>query len=184
MVLTFPDYEIIAGITNYFRVEFLKISFYLNLFVKMEFFRQKERIQVIKYIYLLKKKKKLKRRRRLRLGHISSRSWKVKSNRQSKHVRRSSREEKGKQGGRTRSTPRTKGEYKNVIEALNPLREQDPAVAPVIELFKVNLEQVASLIQKRKHSELSDSVFNVTGEDGIVNDVVMAKSVVEHEQIR
>ena len=70
MVLTFPDYEIIAGImnnfadyekiagiTNYFGVEFLKISFYLNLFVKMEFFRQKERIQVIKYIYLLKKKK-------------------------------------------------------------------------------------------------------------------------------
>ena len=89
MVLTFPNYEIIAGITNnfvdyekiagitnYFGVEFLKISFYLNLFVKMEFFRQKERIQVIKYIYLLKKKKKLKRRRRrrrrLRLGHISS----------------------------------------------------------------------------------------------------------------
>ena len=70
MVLTFLDYEIIAGITNnfvdyekiaritnYFGVEFLKISFYLNLFVKMEFFRQKERIQVIKYIYLLKKKK-------------------------------------------------------------------------------------------------------------------------------
>ena len=62
MVLTFLDYEIIAGITNnfadykkiaritnYFGVEFLKISFYLNLFVKMEFFRQKERIQVIKY---------------------------------------------------------------------------------------------------------------------------------------
>ena len=82
MVLTFPDYKIIAGITNnfvdyekiagitnYFGVEFLKISFYLNLFVKMEFFRQKERIQVIKYIYLLKKKKKLKWR--LRLGHIS-----------------------------------------------------------------------------------------------------------------
>ena len=72
MVLTFPDYEIIAGITNnfadyekiagitnYFGVEFLKISFYLNLFVKMVF-RQKERIQVIKYIYLLKKKKKIK----------------------------------------------------------------------------------------------------------------------------
>ena len=70
MVLTFPDYEIITGITNnfadykkiaritnYFGVEFLKLSFYLNLFVKMEFFRQKERIQVIKYIYLLKKKK-------------------------------------------------------------------------------------------------------------------------------
>ena len=84
MVLTFPDYEIIAGITNnfadyekitgitnYFGVEFLKISFYLNLFVKMEFFRQKEIIQVIKYIYLLKKKI-LKRRQRLRLGHISS----------------------------------------------------------------------------------------------------------------
>ena len=85
MVLTFPDYEIIAGITNnfadyekiaritnYFGVEFLKISFYLNLFVKMEFFRQKERIQVIKYIYLLKKKKlKRRQRRRLRLGHIS-----------------------------------------------------------------------------------------------------------------
>ena len=53
----FADYEKIAGITNYFGVEFLKISFYLNLFVKMEFFRQKERIQVIKYIYLLKKKK-------------------------------------------------------------------------------------------------------------------------------
>ena len=82
MVLTFPDYKIIAGITNnfadyekiagitnYFRVEFLKISFYFNLFVKMEFFRQKERIQVLKYIYLFKKKKKL--RRRLRLGHIS-----------------------------------------------------------------------------------------------------------------
>ena len=81
MVLTFPDYEIIAGITNnfadyekitgitnYFGVEFLKISFYLNLFVKMEFFRQKEIIQVIKYIYLLKKKKL---KRRLRLGHIS-----------------------------------------------------------------------------------------------------------------
>ena len=80
MVLTFPDYEIIAGITNnfadyeniarimnYFRVKFLKISFYLLLFVKMEFFRQKERIQVIKYIYLFKKKKKLKWRRRLRL---------------------------------------------------------------------------------------------------------------------
>ena len=66
----FADYEKIAGITNYFGVEFLKISFYLNLFVKMEFFRQKERIQVIKYIYLLKKKK-LKRRRRLRLGYIS-----------------------------------------------------------------------------------------------------------------
>ena len=70
MVLTFPDYKIItgitnnfvdyekiAGITNYFGVEFLKISFYLLLFVKMEFFRQKERIQVIKYIYLFKKKK-------------------------------------------------------------------------------------------------------------------------------
>ena len=42
---------------NYFGVEFLKISFYLILFVKMEFFRQKERIQVIKYIYLFKKKK-------------------------------------------------------------------------------------------------------------------------------
>ena len=82
MVLTFPDYEIIAritnnfadyekiaGITNYFGVEFLKISFYLLLFVKMEFFRQKERIQVIKYIYLFKKKKL---KRRLRLGHISS----------------------------------------------------------------------------------------------------------------
>ena len=52
----FADYEKIAGITNYFGVEFLKISFYLNLFVKMVF-RQKERIQVIKYIYLLKKKK-------------------------------------------------------------------------------------------------------------------------------
>ena len=38
----------------------------------MEFFRQKERIQVIKYIYLLKKKKlKQRRRQRLRLGHIS-----------------------------------------------------------------------------------------------------------------
>ena len=86
MVLTFLDYEIIAGITNnfvdyekiagitnYFGVEFLKISFYLLLFVKMEFFRQKERIQVIKYIYLFKQKKKLKRRRRprLKLGHIS-----------------------------------------------------------------------------------------------------------------
>ena len=84
MVLTFQDYEIIAGITNnfadyekiagitnYFGVEFLKISFYLILFVKMEFFRQKERIQVIKYIYLFKKKK-LERRRRLRLGHISN----------------------------------------------------------------------------------------------------------------
>ena len=83
MVLTFWDYEIIAGITNnfadyekitgitnYFRVEFLKISFYLILFVKMQFFRQKERIQVIKYIYLFKKKK-LKWRWRLRLGHIS-----------------------------------------------------------------------------------------------------------------
>ena len=70
MVLTFPDYEIITGITNnfadyekitritnYFRVEFLKISFYLLLFVKMEFFRQKERIQVIKYIYIFKQKK-------------------------------------------------------------------------------------------------------------------------------
>ena len=53
----FADYEKIAGITNYFGVEFLKISFYLILFVKMEFFRQKERIQVIKYIYLFKKKK-------------------------------------------------------------------------------------------------------------------------------
>ena len=85
MVLTFLDYEIIARITNnfadyekiaamtnYFGVEFLKISFYLLLFVKMEFFRQKERIQVLKYIYLFKKKKKLKRRRRLRLGHISN----------------------------------------------------------------------------------------------------------------
>ena len=69
MVLTFRDYEKIAGIMNYFGVEFLKISFYLILFVKMEFFRQKERIQVIKYIYLFLKKKKL--RRRLRLGHIS-----------------------------------------------------------------------------------------------------------------
>ena len=51
MVLTFRDYEIIVritnnfadyekitGITNYFGVEFLKISFYLILFVKMEFF--------------------------------------------------------------------------------------------------------------------------------------------------
>ena len=57
MVLTFQDYEKIAGITNYFRIEFLKISFYLILFVKMEFFRQKERIQVIKYIYLFKIKK-------------------------------------------------------------------------------------------------------------------------------
>ena len=56
---------------NYFGVEFLKISFYLILFVKMEFFRQKERIQVIKYIYLFKKKKKWRRRWRLRLGHIS-----------------------------------------------------------------------------------------------------------------
>ena len=50
MVLTFWDYEIIVGITNnfadykkiagimnYFGVEFLKISFYLILFVKMEF---------------------------------------------------------------------------------------------------------------------------------------------------
>ena len=74
----FADYEKIAGITNYFGVKFLKICFYLNLFVKMEFFRQKERIQVIKYIYLSKKKKKLnrgrRRRRRLRLGHISQRS--------------------------------------------------------------------------------------------------------------
>ena len=60
MVLTFRDYEKIAGIMNYFGVEFLKISFYLILFVKMEFFRQKERIQVIKYIYLFKKKKKIK----------------------------------------------------------------------------------------------------------------------------
>ena len=72
MVLTFWDYEIItritnnfadykkiAGIMNYFGVEFLKISFYLILFVKMEFFRQKERIQVIKYIYLFKKKIKM-----------------------------------------------------------------------------------------------------------------------------
>ena len=70
MILTFPDYEIITGImnnfadyekiariTNYFGVEFLKISFYVLLFAKMEFFRQKERIQVIKYIYLFKKKK-------------------------------------------------------------------------------------------------------------------------------
>ena len=48
----FADYKKIAGITNYFGVEFLKISFYLILFVKMDFFRQKERIQVIKYIYL------------------------------------------------------------------------------------------------------------------------------------
>ena len=48
----FADYKKIAGIMNYFGVEFLKISFYLILFVKMEFFRQKERIQVIKYIYL------------------------------------------------------------------------------------------------------------------------------------
>ena len=53
----FADYEKIAGITNYFGVEFLKISFYLILFVKMVFFRQKERIQVIKYIYLFKKNK-------------------------------------------------------------------------------------------------------------------------------
>ena len=53
----FADYEKIAGITNYFGVEFLKISFYLILFVKIKFFRQKERIQVIKYIYLFKKKK-------------------------------------------------------------------------------------------------------------------------------
>ena len=72
MVLTFRDYEIvaritnnfadyekIAGNTNYFGVEFLKIIFYLILFVKMELFRQKERIQVIKYIYLLKKKIKM-----------------------------------------------------------------------------------------------------------------------------
>ena len=44
MVLTFRDYEKIAGIMNYFGVEFLQISFYLILFVKMEFFRQKERI--------------------------------------------------------------------------------------------------------------------------------------------
>ena len=29
----FADYKKIAGITNYFRVEFLKISFYLILFV-------------------------------------------------------------------------------------------------------------------------------------------------------
>ena len=73
MVLTFLDYKIITGITNnfadyekitgimnYFGVEFLKISFYLLLFVKMEFFRQKERIQVIKYIYLFKQTKKIK----------------------------------------------------------------------------------------------------------------------------
>ena len=52
----FADYEKIAGIMNYFGVEFLKISFYLILFDKMEFFTQKERIQVIKYIYLFKKK--------------------------------------------------------------------------------------------------------------------------------
>ena len=56
MVLTFLDYEIIAGITNnfvdyekiaritnYFGVEFLKISFYLNLFVKMEFLLDKKK---------------------------------------------------------------------------------------------------------------------------------------------
>ena len=53
----FADYEKIAGITNYFGVEYLKIRFYLILFVKMEFFRQKERIQVIKYVYLFKKTK-------------------------------------------------------------------------------------------------------------------------------
>ena len=57
----FADYEKITGITNYFGVEFLKISFYLILFVKMEFFRQKERIQVIKYIYLFLKKSKFKK---------------------------------------------------------------------------------------------------------------------------
>ena len=69
MVLTFPDYEIIAGITNnfadyekiagitnYFGVEFLKISFYLLLFVKMGVFYTKRKNSSHKvYIFILKK---------------------------------------------------------------------------------------------------------------------------------
>ena len=70
MVLTFQDYEIIVGITNnfadyekitgimnYFEVEFLKISFYLILFVKWSFLDKKKEFKSSSiYVYLKKKK--------------------------------------------------------------------------------------------------------------------------------